>query len=952
MKDREGEVPLDRTRSAPVVGEIPRKLPNYEILSLIGKGGMGEVYLAHDERLDRKVAIKFLPEEMVADPQARKRFLREAKAAAALDHPFICKIFEAGEYEGQSYIVMEYIPGTTLRDKIAETPLGLGDALKVALEVAEALEAAHEKGIAHRDLKPSNLMCTPQGHVKVMDFGLAKHVVSEPDAGALTRTQAETATAAATVASVTESGVVVGTIAYMSPEQAKGGEVDTRTDIFALGIVLAEILTGRHPFNRPTPVETLTAVLRDNPPPIHIKPKVINPALSRILHKALAKEPAERYQKISEMAADIRALESEIAPGGRHGLRGWGVRGLALAGVIAIAALAWILVSGREGGSSPPSGPPPIKVLVADFENTTGDSVFDGALEQTFAIGLEGASFITVYDHAQAREEAGGGALDREKSLLVSRREGINVVVCGSIQRAGNGSGFTIRMEALDPVTSKTMTRASESIRTKSEVLRAADSLAARLRTDLGGAPQASARALSMETFTAASVEAMNAYSKAQEFTTMGHDEEAIEEYLKAVAFDPKMGRAYAGLATAYRNRGQIGEARRYYEKAMPLLGQMTEREKFRTRGGYYFVNRNFNKAIEEYEALLKQFPMDLAGHINLPLAHFYARDMPRAFEEGQKAVAVFPGKVNPLYNFIWYAIAAGKLEEAEAALPKVMTLNPGFSEARVCLALVRLLQGRDAEARAEYEKLRGSDPYASSLAAAGLADLALYEGRPDEARDILGDAIRTDLANGLKAFAYQKRLELAAVLAARGLGDEGMKAAEDSLAGNPDESLLFQAALVEIEAGKEDQALALAAQLETEPLPEPQAYSRLIQGEVELREGALAKAIKTFHEAQAQVDTWIGRVALGRAYLAAGQFTEAHSEFETCLKRRGEAASVFLDDLPTMRYLPQVYYYMGRAQEGLGIPAARESYGKFLEIKSGAKGDPLVEDAKRRLRG
>ncbi|MCJ7487284.1 MAG: serine/threonine-protein kinase, partial [Candidatus Aminicenantes bacterium] len=667
------------------------KIQHYELVRLLGKGGMGEVYLARDSVLDRNVAIKFLPDEMHMDPNARERFLREAKAAAALDHPFICKIFEAGKHEGKSFIVMEYISGATLKDKIAETPLSLGAALKVALEVAEALEAAHEKGIVHRDLKPSNLMCTPQGHVKVMDFGLAKHIVSETGGGALSQTLTRTMTTGPAEMSITGKGAVVGTIAYMSPEQAKGAQVDARTDIFSLGIVLTEIVTGKHPFDRPTPVETLTAVLRDTPPPVHIKPKVLNPALGRILNKALAKDPAARYQKISEMGADIRVLLGDIEPRNWFGLRGWRARAAAIAGSILIVGLAALVIlrPGREASS--PTALKPVKVLVADFENRTGDPFFDGALEQTFALGLDGAAFITLYDRGQARRLAGeldpqaGGRLETAVAQLICRREGINIVVHAVIEAAKSG-GYTIRTKALDPVSSDVLAEHVETIPEKSGVLKAADLLAGRLRVSLESVPVESFEEASKETFTAATLGAMKAYARAQDLTAMGRDVEAIKEYQKALESDPTLGRAYAGLAVVYRNRGELEEALKFYDKAMGFLGQMTERERFRTRGGYYFVHRNYKKAIEEFGELRRQFPMDIAGCINLPLAHFYARDMARAFEEGKKAVEAYPDRINPLYNLIWYAIAADRLDNAETAAQQVIKLDSSFAEARVCL--------------------------------------------------------------------------------------------------------------------------------------------------------------------------------------------------------------------------------------------------------------------------
>jgi tetratricopeptide (TPR) repeat protein/tRNA A-37 threonylcarbamoyl transferase component Bud32 len=950
----EGATPPSLTRGATKACGPLQRIKHYALLSLIGRGGMGEVYLAHDAKLDRRVAIKFLPDELHKDPKARERFLREAKAAAALDHPFICKVFEAGEFQGRSYIVMEYVEGKSLRDKIAEGPFSLAAAIRAALEVCEALEAAHAKGIVHRDLKPSNLMCTPQGHIKVMDFGLAKHIVSEP-AGTPAQTLSRTMTADPAQLSITTPGVVVGTIAYMSPEQARGEPVDARTDIFSFGVVLDEMISGKHPFDKGTPLETLTAVLRDDPPPVHVKPKVLDPDLGRILGRALAKDALARYQTITEMADDLRKLQADVAPRTWLGFRSpWPLVGI-LAGAAAIVVGGVMFLRGPQVGNAP-AGPKPVKVLIADFENKTGDPVFDGALEQTFAIGLEGASFVTLYDRGQARQLAGqidpqaGGRLDKNAALLVGRREGINVVVQAVIEQNKSGGGYTIRTQAIDPVSSDVLAENSETIPTKAGVLKAADLLAARLRASFEGVPVESIKEASKETFTAASLEAMKAYARAQDLTTAGKDAEAIKEYLKALELDPNLGRAYAGLGIVYRNHGELEEAKKYYEKAMGFLDQMTDREKLRTRGGYYFVNRNYKKAIEEFGALKAQFPMDLAALTNLPLACFLARDMPKAFEEGKKAVEAYPDRVNPLYNLAWYALAVDRLEEAEAAAQKVIKLDPGFAEAKVCLGLIRLAQGRTGDAAAEYRRLEGTEPNAASLEAAGQADLALYEGRRGDARKILEAAIPADIKNNLNSLATQKRLMLAEVLASFGRPGDALKVVEEALAGTSNESVLYSGALIMLGAGKDERVRGLVSTLTVMPSPEPQAYARLVEGEVDLLKGNFPEAIKNLHEAQNQVDTWIGHVSLGRAYLAAGQFTEAYSEFEGCLKRRGEAASVFLDDLPTMNRLPQIYYYLGRAQEGLKSPGAKGSYKKFLEIKILAAGDPLVEDAKRRL--
>ena len=297
---------LAEDRTSSMVG---RNIGVYRILSLLGAGGMGTVYLAEDTRLDRKVALKFLPEEMEQDAAARARFLREAKSAAALDHPYICKIFEIGEAEGTPYIAMEYVEGTTLKERFSGIAPPLKEVLQTALEIAEALEAAHRKNIIHRDLKPSNLMLTSEGHVKVMDFGLAKRSV--PDEGIKTQEQSITA-------SLTQTGITLGTLAYMSPEQLRGQKVDARSDIFCFGVTLYEMLAGVHPFKKSQQIETSAAILTEIPPPLSRYANQASPVLQHIVKKMLAKEPDRRYQLIHDVRVDLADLMDEVTDSRIH----------------------------------------------------------------------------------------------------------------------------------------------------------------------------------------------------------------------------------------------------------------------------------------------------------------------------------------------------------------------------------------------------------------------------------------------------------------------------------------------------------------------------------------------------------------------------------------------------------------------------------------------------------
>ena len=925
------------------------KVKHYEIIKLLGKGGMGEVYLARDSVLDRKVALKFLPDELEGNSRTRDRFLREAKSAAALDHPFICKIYETGESDGKAFISMEYIEGKTLKDRMDQEPLPFKDIIRVTLEIAEALENAHKVGIVHRDLKPVNIMISPQGHTKVMDFGLAKRVIPGGGSAELSRTL--------TQASLTERGAIAGTIAYMSPEQARGENFDTRSDIFSLGIILYEMLSGNHPFAKPSPIETVTSILRDVVPPAHITPKSVNPVLNPILRKALAKKLEDRYQNITDFANDLRKAQTESGFRIRIPLR---VLSIAGASVLIIALVVFGIIRLRHpgGGTAPEpikAQPKPISVLVADFDNKTGDPVFEGALEQAFGIGLEGASFIKMYDRGQARklvnelDPQANGKIRADAAQLLCSREGINVVITASIEPSGTGYAFNVW--ALDPLSYLRLAERSKTIATKSEVLKAADGLAAELRDDLSRIPVETTQALSQETFTAASLEAMKIYAHAQDLAKLGNDDEAVQEYLKAIEKDPKLARAYAGLAVVYRNRSQDDEANKYYEKAMALIDRLTEREKYRTRGGYYFLNRNYKKAIEEFSALKQQFPMDSAAFTNLPLAYFYDREMSKAFEEGKKDVEMTPNELTSRYNFVWYAMGEGKFDVAANEVQEVIKQHPEFAEARITLGLIQLAQDQPQEAEKAYRELTTKGGRFASLAAIGLADLALYEGRLNDSRKVLEAGIAADLKNKLEDEAMLKSIMLAQTFLAQGRLKEAIQAADRVAASSKKGSDLFSAALIYVQAGQTEKALKVAEVLNAKLQPEIQAYANLIQGEAAAKKGNIPEAIDLYQKAQALLDTWIGHMALGRAYLEGNEFIEAHSEFDMCLKRKGEASSIFLDDFPSYRYFAPVYYYLGRSQEGLKSPAAKESYQKFLKIKERADaGDPLVADAQRRL--
>jgi len=378
----------------------------------------------------------------------------------------------------------------------------------------------------------------------------------------------------------------------------------------------------------------------------------------------------------------------------------------------------------------------------------------------------------------------------------------------------------------------------------------------------------------------------------------------------------------------------------------------MTDREKYRTRGGYYIYKQNYKRAIEEYNELVEQFPEDQAGHTNLALSYFMGYRMPEAFEEGLLAVELDPENLDYRYNQSWYALASGDFERARLEARKTLEIDPSYVKAFVVLALAEIAQDRPSEATKIYRQLEKLSERGSTYAATGLADLALYEGRLEDAIAILTKGINFDLEKSWGTyFAADKYLMLAQAYLLQGKNTQAIGAADKALETYNGEVMQFEAARIYIEADQIDKARRIYGELDRKILDIHLAYAKLIGGYLSLKRGDAANALKLFDESLAQVDTYLGRFALGRAYLEAKAFNVALSEFEKCEKRQGEAISIFLNDLPSLRYLDSLYYYIGRTQESLESPAASESFQKFLKIKENAdEGLPLVEDARQRL--
>ncbi|MBA3638251.1 MAG: tetratricopeptide repeat protein [Acidobacteria bacterium] len=561
-------------------------------------------------------------------------------------------------------------------------------------------------------------------------------------------------------------------------------------------------------------------------------------------------------------------------------------------------------------------------VLIADFANRANDPVFTGLIEQALAVGVEGAGFINAYPRRDALRLAGqltpGGTLNDAAAKLITLREGLDVIIGGSIEATGSDYALRVHVtrpsadpSAQDAVLLDWTTRAAG----RDQVLDAVGRMAAQVRDALGDTT-ADGAAGAAETFTAGSLDAAKAYAEAQELQWAGKSEEAIAAYQRTLQIDPNFGRAHAGLAALYANSSRPQEAEASYLAALGHLERMTEREKYRTRGGYYLFKRSNDKARQEFEALVKDFPADSSGLANLALAHFYLRDMKSAREFGQQASDFYPRNVIRKNNVALFAMYSGDFEAAERTATEALALNPLYAKAFLATALSQLALGRNSEAVATYERLGAIDSgVARSFAASGRIDLALYEGRPQDALKLLDAALAMDKAAGDES-AYARRLAIkAGILAEQGRAALARQGATEAATLGKDEGTQYLAALALITAGDSAAAQQIATALDNQLEDEPRIYGALLRGEAALAAGRAREAKEAFDAAQKLDDTWLGRYGLGRAYLALRAYPEAVQEFDRGLTRKGEATAVFLDDLPTYRLMPRVEAFLAQAR-------------------------------------
>jgi serine/threonine protein kinase/tetratricopeptide (TPR) repeat protein len=921
----------------------------YHIIRVLGIGGMGAVYHAWDAELGMAVALKVIRPDSSSDPNAaremERRFKQELVLARQVTHKNVVRIHDLGEIDGIKYITMPYLEGSDLSTVLKDSgKMPVPTALGIIRDVAAGLAAAHEVGIVHRDLKPANIMVLKDRAV-IMDFGIARSNQLPPESAAHLA-PAEAIDSLKSAVAKTLVGTILGTVQYMAPEQAKGQEVDQRADIYALGLIFLDMLLGKRHTHASSAIEELKARI-EQPPPLAqtLDPSIPKP-IEQVIARCLEPDREKRFQTSAELVAALDRLDEkgELIPIKRTIRLPYAIAGIVL--LLAISVGVWWY----QRQFIPPAKHETVKVVIADFTNNTKDPSFDHTLEAIAKRALEGAGFVQAFDREGITRTLGvqpPERLDEAAARTLAAKQGVGVVLAGTIEPVG--PGYQVSLKAVHALTGEVISSDQSRAAGKDQVIDTATRLVTRVRSALGDEASESAQMFAMATLSTTSLEVLRYWVAGREAAANRKYDEALRNYSKAVELDPKFGLGYQGLANVSANMSNQGDAVKYVTEAVRHVDSMTERERFTTRGGFFRLTGDYPQCVKQYTELLKTYPADVAAHNNLAICWANLRDFSKAVAEMQQVVAIVPNRaayranLANITNFNSDFVTAER-EARKIAEPDAITT--------IVLAFSQVGQGQFAQAAETYRKAAAIDPLGASLGASGLADLANIDGRFSDAAQILEKGIEQDLQSKRSELAAAKLAALARTQLALGRTGPAVASAEKALTHYDGLNIRFMAARTFIEAGRFEKANPLITGMSKELLAEPQAYAKILEGEIALKKRDLRKALESFTEANTKLDTWLGRFDLGRAYFEAGQFTQADFEFELCLKRRGEALQLLQGDEPTYAFVPPVYYYQGRVREGLKSEGSAESYREYLKFRGTSTEDPLVKDINKRIGG